>query len=107
MGSRWVGLGRYSARIDPTGSGKPMEALPDPKTAIKQKTKKTLLARKVKKNLAEVGIHGGNKNRKKQGKGGLGNESGLDGSVRAHIRPESIPPGLGSLWKPSRTPKRP
>ena len=40
------------------------------------------------------------------GKGGLGNESGLGGSVRAHIRPESIPPGLGSLWKPSRTPKR-
>ena len=35
IGSRWGGSGSYSARIDRTGSGKPMETLPGPKTAIK------------------------------------------------------------------------
>ena len=29
--SRWLGSGPYSARIAPTGSGKPMETLPGPK----------------------------------------------------------------------------
>ena len=43
MGSRWVGLGRYSARIDPTRSGKPMGALPDPKTAIQNEKMQKLI----------------------------------------------------------------
>ena len=34
-------------------------------------------------------------------------ESGPGGSVRAHIRPGWILPGLGSLWDPSRTQKLP
>ena len=34
-------------------------------------------------------------------------ESGPDGSVRAHIQPGWIVPGLGSLWDTSRTPKPP
>ena len=36
IGSRWVGSGSYSARIDPTGFGKPIGSIPDPKTAIKK-----------------------------------------------------------------------
>merc|ERR1712167_217888 len=35
----------------------------------------------------------------------FGDKSGPHRSVGAHIRPESIPPGLGSLWNPSRAPK--
>ena len=34
-------------------------------------------------------------------------ESGPYGSVRAHIQPESIPQGLGSLWDTSRALKPP
>ena len=34
--SRWLGLGRYSATIDPTGSGKPMGCLPASETFKKK-----------------------------------------------------------------------
>ena len=44
--------------------------------------------------------------KKGEGKGGLGNESGLGGSVRAHIRPEMIARGLGSLGNPPRARNR-
>ena len=35
IGSRWVGLGHRGVKNDRTGSGKAMETLPGPKTAIK------------------------------------------------------------------------
>ena len=37
--SVWPRLGPYSARMDPTGSGKPLGCLPDPKTSGKIKNR--------------------------------------------------------------------